>query len=40
MHHFLLGRLSLDINPSLEVRAFINGDALGYDVARDDGRVL
>jgi|SRR5690348_2876110 hypothetical protein len=37
---FLLGRLSLNIDPSLEVRAFINGDALGCDVARDNGRLL
>ena len=28
----LLGRLSLDVDPSLEVRAVINGDALGCDV--------
>jgi hypothetical protein len=38
MHHFLLGRLSLDIDPSLEVRAFINGDAPGCDVACDNFR--
>src|SRR5437879_7729556 len=29
---FRLGRLSLDVDPSLEVRAFIDGDALGRNV--------
>jgi len=34
------GRLLLDVDTSLEVRTFINGDALGRDVARDNGRLL
>ena len=34
------GRLFLDVETSLEVRAFINGDALGCDVPRDNGRLL
>jgi len=37
--YFLLGRLVLDVETSLEVRAFINGDALGRDVAHDNGRL-
>ena len=36
---FRLGRLSLDVDPSLEVRAFIDGDALGRDIARDHDRL-
>jgi hypothetical protein len=35
-HHLLLGRLSLDVDSSLEIGAIINGDALGSDVARDN----
>jgi hypothetical protein len=34
------GRLLLDVETSLEVRAFINGDAMGRDVAHDNGRLL
>jgi len=37
---FLLGRLFLDIDSSFEIRAFINGDALGRDIARHNGRLL
>ena len=33
-------RLVLHVDPSFEVRTFINGDALGRDVARDNGRLL
>ena len=36
----LLRHLSLDVDLSLEVRAFINGDVLGCDVTRDNGRLL
>jgi hypothetical protein len=39
-HHFLLGQLLLDIDPSLEVGAVLNGDALARDVAHDHGRLL
>jgi hypothetical protein len=35
--HFLLGGLLLDVDPSLEVGAVLNGDALARDVARDNG---
>jgi hypothetical protein len=38
--HFLLGWLLLDVDPSLEVGAVLNGDALARDVARDHGRLL
>ena len=38
--YFLLGCLFLDVDTSLEVRAFVNGDALGRDVAHDNGRLL
>ena len=35
-HHFLLGRLSLDVDSSLEIGTIVNGDALGRDVAIDN----
>jgi hypothetical protein len=38
--YFLRGRLFLDVETSLEVRAVINGDAVGRDVAHDNGRLL
>jgi predicted small metal-binding protein len=38
--YFLGGRLFLDVETSLEVRAVINGDAVGRDVAHDNGRLL
>ena len=34
------GRLFLYVDCSFEVRTFSNGDALGRNVARDDGRLL
>jgi hypothetical protein len=38
-HHFLVRRLLLDVDSSLEIGAIVNGDALGRDVARDNGRL-
>ena len=38
--YLLRGRLFLDVETPLEVRTFINGDAVGRDVAHDNGRLL
>jgi len=36
---FLFGQILLDVDTYLEVRTFINGDALSRDVAHYDGRL-
>ncbi|HYL14355.1 MAG TPA: hypothetical protein VEV41_15035, partial [Terriglobales bacterium] len=37
---FVLGLLFLNVDTPLQVSAFLNGDAPGHDVAKDNGRLL